>query len=181
MLARKPAERIVMKKLALGLISASAAVFGFGLVADAYPPPAVSVSVDDPTPAPNQQLNVTFRGCEPGETVRFVLLSSTDTSPCNGTSSGLSLLLQAAPSGTSIGQVTAPSSAGTYTGTATGQTSGRTGTFTVVVSQATSPPGGLPATGSSGISTSTTVAIGLLVVGAGLFAVSQIRRRQASA
>lgn len=170
-----------MKKLALGLISASAAVFGFGLVADAYPPPAVSVSVDDPTPAPNQPLKVTFIGCQPGETVRFVLLSSTDTSPCTATSAGLSLLLQPQQSGTSIGDLRAPPSPGPYTGTATGLTSGRNGPFTVVVSQAVAPPGGLPPTGSSGISTTTTVAIGLLVVGAGLFVVSQVRRRQASA
>lgn len=42
----------------------------------------------------------------------------------------------------------------------------------------TIPTGGLPATGSSGVSTMAIIAIGLLIVGVSLFVVSQVRRRQ---
>jgi hypothetical protein len=162
-------------------MAASAAVFGFSLVAQAqYPPPAVAISVDDPTPAPGQTITVTFQGCTPGETVNFVLVASNSAGQCSAAAAGLSLLMQAPVSGTATGQLTAPTAPGTYTGSATGATSGQTASFTVTVSQAAAPPGGLPATGSGGISTLNMIAIGLLVIGAGLFAVSQIRRRQAT-
>jgi len=170
-----------MKKLAFGFIAASAALFGFGIVAEAYTAPVVTVTVDDPTPEPGQNLNATMRGCQPGETVRFTLVSSTANGQCNSTSAGLSMLMSTSQTGTATAVVRAPSTSGTFTGTALGLTSGRTGTFTVTVSQATAPPGGLPATGAGGISTTTGIAVGLLVVGLGLFAVSQVRRRQAAA
>jgi len=43
---------------------------------------------------------------------------------------------------------------------------------------ATIPGAGLPATGSSGMGTTTGIALGLFVVGLGLFIVAQVRRRQ---
>jgi hypothetical protein len=46
---------------------------------------------------------------------------------------------------------------------------------------ATTPPAGLPATGSDGIGTTTGIAIGLLVVGLGLFIVTRVRRGQPGA
>ena len=45
---------------------------------------------------------------------------------------------------------------------------------------AVSPPTGLPATGSGGIGTTTGIAIGLFVVGLGLFVVTRLRRSQPS-
>jgi hypothetical protein len=45
----------------------------------------------------------------------------------------------------------------------------------------TVPPGGLPATGSSGIGSTTGIAIGLFLVGLGLFVVTRLRRGQPNA
>jgi hypothetical protein len=46
---------------------------------------------------------------------------------------------------------------------------------------ATVPGAGLPATGSDGIGTTTGIALGLFVVGVGLFIVTRVRRSQPSA
>jgi LPXTG-motif cell wall-anchored protein len=157
----------MMKKFALALITVSAVVFGFGAAANAatdpvYPPPTITVTVSSQTPAPGSTITVTSQGCEEGETVNFVLEGSSST----GTTTG----------GTASGQVTVPTTPGTYTGTAT-CASGAAVNFTVTV---TTPSGGLPATGSSGISSTVAISGILLLVGAGLLTVSQIRRRQAA-
>jgi hypothetical protein len=158
-----------MKKLALGLIALSAVVFGFGNVAEAqYNTVDGTATVTPTTTAPGGTVTVVMSGCTPGETVTFVLGSATTSATCAG-------------DGTAVASLPAPGTAGTYTGTATGVTSGVAASFTVVVALAATPPGGLPATGSGGISTTTGIAIGLFVVGLGLFGVTQVRRRQAAA
>ena len=187
-----------MKKLALALMAAAAAVFGFGIVASAQTySPAASVPV---APGPGSSYSVTYTNCVVGETITFNQAQSTPatvTGLCTGTSapalngSILGLLLpQQTANGTATGTFTAaPTAPGTYTGTGTGVNGTVTFSFTIPGQAATTttgvpvttaaPSGQIPATGSSGISTTTTVAIGLLVVGAGLLVVAQVRRRQA--
>ena len=182
-----------MKKLALALMAASAAIFGFGMVAEAQTY-TTSVSVG-PRDAAGGAVHGHLRQLRAGETITFSQPQSTPettTGVCVGsvtlTGSVVGLLLPAqAASGTATGSfTTAPTAPGTYTVTGTGTTSpARTTTFTIAGSTttvpATVPGGGLPATGSDGTGTTTGIAIGLLVVGLGLFAVAQVRRRQPSA
>jgi hypothetical protein len=205
-----------MKKLALALIAASAAVFGFGLVAQAQSySPTVSVG----TVVPGGAYSVTYTNCTPGQTILFQQPQSTPTSVtavCSGsvssldeiTGSVIGLLLPAQSAlPTAVGNfTTAPTGPGTYNGTAGPNPNGPFLPFSITIpGQATTtapattvpaptvpvttaapvvttaPPlaGGLPATGSDGIGTTTGIALGLLVVGLGLFVVAQVRRRQA--
>lgn len=191
-----------MKKLALAMIAASAALFGFTAVASAqgYTPAS---SVTPPTTI-GGGYTVTFTNCFVGELITFTQSQSTPTvvtgtcaasSSITGSVVGL-ILPQQAARGTARGTFTAsPTAPGTYTVTAVGPQSGtQTTTFTVpqqattttaapattVAPPATTPGGGLPATGSDGIAATTGIAIGLLVVGLGLFVVAQVRRRQPS-
>lgn len=150
-----------MKKFAIAAMAVSATVFGFGSAASAaYPPPDVTVSVSSQTPPEGSNITATISGCVEGEEATFVLGSSTST----GVTSG----------GTASGVLTVPNTPGSYTGTAT-CASGAQASFAVAVP---TPTGGLPATGSSGVGSIVTISIILLLVGAGLFAASQIRRRQ---
>ncbi len=89
---------------------------------------------------------------------------------------GATSTVTADASGNATANVTAPSAAGTYPGTAT--CGDVVASFSVVVAAPTTPPGGLPATGSGGIDTTTGIAMGLLAVGLGLFGVTLVRRRQ---
>ena len=155
-----------MKKIALGLIALSSVILGFGMVAEAqYNTVGGTATVSPTSTAPGGTVTVVMSGCTPGETVTFVLGSATTSATCAG-------------DGTAVASFPAPGAAGTYNGTATGVTSGVTASFTVVVAQVVTPPGGLPATGSGGISTSTGIASGLFAVGLALFGVTQIRRRR---
>jgi uncharacterized membrane protein YtjA (UPF0391 family) len=194
---------MTMKKLALALIAASAAVFGFGLVAQAqgYTPTIPPIG----PVTPGGSYTVTVNNCVPGEQVTFTQLQSTPTvivATCSGalptlTGSVIGLLLpqQGALPTASATFTAAPTAPGTYNGTAVGAQSGSTPfSFTIPGQTATTVPppttaapvpttqpalvGGLPATGSGGISTTTGIAVGLLVVGLGLFVVAQVRRRQ---
>ena len=77
---------------------------------------------------------------------------------------------------------TAPQQPGTYVYTCTGdQGCSLSATLVVSAAPATTPgaggSGALPSTGSGGISQTTGIALGLLVVGLGLVIVAQIRRR----
>jgi LPXTG-motif cell wall-anchored protein len=157
----------MMKKLALALMTISAVTFGFGAAAnaappdgDAYPPTDVTVTVSSSNPAPGSTITATLAGCDEGETAGFVLGSSTDS----GVTSG----------GTASGDLKVSTTPGTYTGTAS-CASGASANFTVTVA---APSGGLPATGSSGISSTVAISGLLLLMGAGLLIVSQIRRRK---
>jgi len=150
-----------MKKLAIAAMAVSATMFGFGSGASAaYPPPDVTVSVSSQAPAEGSTITATIDGCVEGEEATFVLGSSTST----GVTSG----------GSASGQLTVPNTPGAFTGTAT-CASGAQASFSITVP---TPTGGLPATGSSGISSTLAISGILLLVGIGLFAVSQLRRRQ---
>ncbi len=170
-----------MKKLALALMAISASIFGISAVANAYPPAPGASEVSDSTPAAGAAYDVTV-GCEPvGADVVFAFEGVTITDTCTGTTGPASLLSAAPAAGSASATFTAPTAPGTYTGTYTGAA---TGTWTITVAAAAAPAtpgGGLPATGSDGIGTMTMVALGLFAVGAGLFGVSQMRRRTAAA
>jgi len=172
-----------MKKLALAMITASAVMFGFGSAASAQ---NYVTSIAVGTPGPGAAYSSTYTNCVPGETITFVQPQSTPvtvTGVCSATR-------------VAVGNFTAaPTTAGTFTVTGTGTTSpARTASFAIALTTLPDtgapagggavapqvPGGGLPATGSNGIGTTTTIALSLLVVGFGLFAVAQLRRRQTS-
>lgn len=178
-----------MKKFALALTAVAAVVLGSAGVADAYPPGGTGVTVANEGPvAPGGAVTVTVN-CTSGETVTFMLVSSSDTAPCAASGSASNNAVAALP-GTATGTVSAPTTPGTYVGTITGSISGALGTFTVTVDGATDDGGDgdtaastgvLPVTGSDGTATMTMIAGGLLVVGLGMFGVATIRRRQYAA
>lgn len=176
-----------MKKIALAFLSAAALVFGFGVVADAQYGAGGTSTVSPTNPGPGGTFTMTLNGCEPPETVQYTLTlngSQVDSAsaPCASSlslGSIIGLLAQASANGTSSAQLTLGVTPGSYIATATGLTSGVTSSQTLtVVGTPTPPAGGLPVTGSGGMGPTTQVAIGLLVVGLGLFAVAQIRRRK---
>ena len=178
-----------MKKFALALMASAALVFGFGAVAQAqYGSATVTFSVSSATPG--QTITITINGCTPGETVTVTLNGAVvATATCTaaggltqGSLLGIGLVQQTATSATAT--FTAPTTPGTYPVVVTGNRGYSVTTSLTVVAAATTPAttpgGGLPATGSSGMGTTTSIAIGLLAVGAGLFFVAQVRRRQPS-
>ena len=189
-----------MKKIALALMAASAAVFGFGMVAAAQTTQyGQAISILNPVTA-GAPYTVVYANCVVGDTITFTQPQSTPTSvdgTCVGagatlTGSVVGLLLpqQQQPSATATATFTSAPTPGTYNGTAVGQLQpvdplpvhdsrpGRPPRPAPTTVPVTVPGGGLPATGSGGIGTTTGIAIGLLVVGLGLFVVAQVRRRQ---
>ncbi len=191
-----------MKKFALALMASAALLFGFSVAAQAAYPPGITVTV---SPAGNLPPGVPFTitiPCFPGAgPVTFTItgpnFSVSVVSTCGTsdsvTGSVMGFIAQTA-SGTASATLTAPTAPGTYQGSAV-QVGGSSADFTIVVAQATTttaapgapttvapvtptvPSTGLPATGSGGLGVTTGIAIGLLAVGAGLFVVAQVRRR----
>ncbi len=177
-----------MKRLVLTLMVAAATLLGVSAlgpagIASAYPVGATSsITTDVPDVVPGGTFTANVANCLPGETVIFNFQGVSTPVTCNPTT------LQA-----SLG-IVAPTTPGTYqvcadlTGTGATVPSGvvrpRTICTSILVIAAgptvppTIPGGGLPATGSSGISTTTTSAIVLLGAGALLLVVSQVRRRR---
>jgi LPXTG-motif cell wall-anchored protein len=173
-----------MKKFALSLIVAAAAIFGTGVAAQAQPPypPAAEVSPIK-TAGPGDRFTVNVKGCQPNANKIAFVFRDQDQSNLCGNGKGNSNALTDG-TGTSSATFVAPMAAGTYTGTATG-TDGFRVTFSVTVAAAPPvaaapvvPVGGLPVTGSDGTSTMTMMAFGILALGGGLLVVSQMRRRQ---
>ena len=154
-----------MKKFALVLMASAAMVLGFGGVANAYPPGAGGATVAPASTLGGGTVTVTV-SCEPGESVTATLDGVT------------SAPVVCPASGSAVLNITAPTTPGTYAGTTNGSVNGALGSFSVTV---TAPTTNLPATGSNGVSTMTIIALGLFAVGAGLFGVSQVRRRNAAA
>ena len=148
-----------MKRLALALTVSICAILSLGQLVSAQYDRSVSSSTTDGRSV------VTYSGCVSGETITFNLPGATpETAPgvcANGTASAVF------------------TDAAGKTGTASGTTSPLVN-FTVasIAPAPTSPPTGLPATGSSDINIALGPAIGLLVVGLGLFVVAHVRRRQ---
>ncbi len=138
-----------------------------------------------PSVAPGGTFTVTVTNCLPGETVVITFQGVSQTVTCDST------ILQAGAT------FNAPTTPGTYeacaefTGTGATVPPGVTRpttvctTIQVLAPTVTVPPGvpggGLPATGSSGISTTTTTAIVLISAGALLLIVTQMRRRRTAA
>lgn len=173
-----------MKKFALTLMATAALVFSFGGVANAYPPGANTVT--DSTPVAGAPVTFTTNVCTPPEIVTFVFNGESKTATCQA-SSGSSLQASQTGTGTASATFNAPTTAGSFAATITGSVSGSLGNISVTIAAQTAttvaptptvPPGGLPATGSDGIGATTGIAIGLLVVGLGLFVVATVRRRQ---
>ncbi len=168
-----------MKMVALAVMALAAAVLGGGLVADAYPPSALTVSVSPSTVEPGGSVTVTIEGCVTGEDLVVALEAATATVTCEGAAGAAFLLGLAPSSGTAEATVTAPEGAGTYTGTVRGPESGEA-TFTVTVaagSGARAATGTLPSTGAGGIDATMVIAVGLFAVGLALFVVARVRRR----
>lgn len=190
-----------MRKLALAFMAASAAVFGIGMVTSAA---GYDVALDiDENPVAGGSYTVTYENCFTGDTITFTQPQSTPTSvtgECIGpdpllvSGSIIGLLRPQIPAtyGTATATFTnAPPTGGTFTVTAVGETSpelqllitvavpSTTAAPTTTVAP-TNPPNGLPATGSNGVGTMTSVAIGLFAVGLAMLVVTQVRRRQAS-
>ena len=175
-----------MKKFVLALAAVSSVLFGFGLVAQAqYGSGSEAVSFEPTSPAPGTTVTITITDCTPGEVLTVAINGTTvGTATCvaAGNLNAGSVVGLLLPRQVSTGQATlqfvAPSAPGTYTVTVTG-TQGYSRTITLVVAAETAPPaGGLPATGSGGLDTTTGIALGFVVVGLGLFVVAQVRRRQ---
>ena len=187
-----------MKKAALALVVAAAALFGLGQLVAAGGTNYSEAIVANPASVPTGgQTVVTYQNCEVGETITFSLpqfTPATQTAPCGAVQAfGLSAVL---PLQATVGEASAtfvaPATPGTYNGTGVGTVSPEL-PFTVTVTGSVAPSttvaptipdtngGGsgsqLPSTGSGGQSTITFIAIGLLTVGLGLFAVAGVRRR----
>ena len=180
-----------MRRLALVLFAASAAVLGVGLVAEAQQyPPDFTITVDDSTPEPGGPVVATVTGCTDGETVNFVLEASKAQGTCTAGGGGTAMAMAfigAPATTTASGNLTAPTAPGTYDVTGTGQTSELTATTQITVAAAapatpTAPASGaLPSTGSGSTNTTVLIAGGLFAMGAALFAVSRFRHRQPNA
>ena len=154
-----------MKKTLFAMLATVAMVLGFGQIANAatYPPGAAAAVINPATPTEGGSFTVTVDCAPDGDTVAVVFNGTTTNATC--------------ADGKATVTLTAPA-AGTYPGSYSGA---GVGTFSVTVAAPVTPPGGLPATGSNGTSTMTIIALGLFAVGAGLFGVSQVRRRTATA
>lgn len=156
-----------MKKLAFAVMAAAMVMFGLaapaGAQTDPYGSDGTVVTVTPPSSPAGGTITVEVTGCEPGSSVVVAFDGSTTTVTVDA-------------SGSAVITLTAPTTAGTYPGTATCGT--EVASFSAVVTAPVTPLGGLPATGSGGVSTTTGIALGLLAVGFGLFGVTQIRRRQ---
>jgi hypothetical protein len=179
-----PSEGRIMKKFALGLVIAAVAVFGSGVAAQASTYPPSGTVEAPPQVVPGGSIEAKITGCAPPEVITFVLQDDEKTAICveaAAKKSGFAALTVATGTGTASVTFTAPSTPGTYVITATGS-AGFQGSTTTTVAAASATPaipaGGLPATGTDGISTITMMAIGFFAVGGGLLVVSQMRRRQ---
>ena len=160
-----------MKKLAVVLAAMVAGTVGFGAAASAqYGASEFEVTVTPTTVVSGGEVVVTVDGCTPGERLDVELGGTSNSVTCGAT-------------GTGTTSVTAPQALGPHTGTVTASASPDRATFiiTVVAAQSGSLTGSLPSTGSGGLATTTSMALGLLAVGAGLVFVTGFRRRQTAA
>lgn len=155
-----------MKKFVIAMVATLSVFFGMGTAAHAqYGASPVVVTVSPPTVAPGGTITVTVSGCTPGELVDISV-------------AGVSVQVTCGADGVATAPLALPATPGTYTGTGVGSVSGFRTTFVVTVLASVAQRGGLPATGSGGIGTTTGIAAGLFAIGLGLFGVTQLRRRQ---
>ena len=172
-----------MKRLAAVLMIAGAAVLAGHSIASAYPVGGPTAGTSAPTTVAGSTFTVAVNPCDVGSIWTFTFQGTTVSATCTAANHGAFLLGIIAPAtGTASATFTAPTAPGTYSGTATSGTT--TLTFSIVVQQAAPPAepgGGIPATGSDSTTPTVTIAVVLLVVGAGMFGVAHLRRRSASA
>ncbi len=143
-----------MRKIALGLAAAAAAIFGLGTAVSAGATVPVSLVLDTSTPDPGGQYTATYVNCFPGETVTFDQADSTPATQdaiCDGVvpalqgaAQGLRMPRQVPSPGYGVATVTfiAPTAPNTYTVTGSGQQSNRPANAQFVIAQAptTAPP-----------------------------------------
>ncbi|MEY2959748.1 MAG: hypothetical protein RLZZ01_2316 [Actinomycetota bacterium] len=147
-----------MIKVMSGLLFASGLVLGVSSIAAAYPPENPTVTVSNLSPIPGGPVTVTYDGCEAGDTATFTLGDQSVTAEV--------------VDGVASADLTAPVLPGAAAGSVA-CSSGATGDFEIDVQA--SP---LPATGGAGVDAKGAAAGAMLLVGAGLLGVSQIRRRR---
>ena len=163
-----------MKKLAFVLLSVSATVFGLGMVAEAQQAPydktdsSYVITLSPATALVGSSVTVGVTGCAPDE-VLTVAVDSVAGSTSTCTASG----------GANVA-INAPTAVGSHSVSVAGDQGFAANAELVVTAAAAAAPasGGLPATGSDGISTTVALAAGLFAVGAALFVVAQLRRRR---
>jgi len=120
-----------MKKIALALMAASAAMFGFGMVASAQTGYGEAMAITSGAPTNGNAYTVRYTNCIVGDTINFAQPQSTPasgTAPCVGVGGvslgsvvGLILPQQAALGTATFTFANAPTPAGTYNGTGTSQ------------------------------------------------------------
>ena len=172
-----------MKRLVLTLLVAAAALLTGSTVANAYPPARPpTIIVDVPSVGPGGNFNVTVGNCEAGERVIITFQGQATIVICNPSTlqASLGLIAPMAPGTYTICSELTGEGANLPPGVTRPQT--LCTSITVVAAGPTVPPtvpgGGLPATGSSGLSTTATSAIILIAAGAMLLIVTQVRRRR---
>lgn len=141
-----------------GLVMAGGFLLGVSSTVAAYPPEEPTVTVSNLSPVPGGPVTVTFDGCGADETATFTLGDETATSEVVG--------------GIATAELTAPDASGPASGTVV-CSGGTSGDFEIVVSIVP-----LPETGGSALDAKALAAGVILVVGAGLLGVSQVRRRR---
>lgn len=147
-----------MRKVALVLFASAMVILGVSAPAGAQARPPVcpykqvciTATVSPASSPAGSPVTVTVNGCAANSPVIIVFNGATSTVTTDA-------------SGSATVTLTAPSAAGTYAGTAT--CGDVVASFSVVVTAAAAPPGGLPATGSGGLNSTTGIAMGLLAVG----------------
>lgn len=156
-----------MKKLLLAAVVALGLSGAAAGIAQAYPPaPAEpTVTVSSLSPVAGSSVTVSFDGCPPGDTATFVL--------------GAASASAAVQNGVATATLPVPSTTGVVTGTISCASGAPGASFEVtVLAPAPTPAPGLPSAGASGITQTLQIALILLVLGGGIFGVTQVRRRQ---
>ena len=159
---------MLLKRIGIALAIVGMGAFGVDSVAGAqpsdYPPAAATVVISNTNPPAGGTITVTVNNCQAGENVTISLPPQAPVTVVCGAG------------GTVVASLTAPFAPGTYPGTVFLASSGTTLSFTITVSPISG--GGLPATGSDGTQSGVWMGLGLLALGASLFGVSRVRRRQ---
>ena len=168
-----------MKRIAAALAVAGGVLLGVGGTVDAYPIGSATVSVDDTTPEPGATFEVEVDSCEAGTDVVFLFEGVSTTVACDDDGASASFAAPVQP-GTYTGTVTVDSGDGSRVLSFTVTVEAAPTTTTVTAPTTTVAPGGqLPETGGGSSSgTTITIALVLLVAGAGMFGVANMRRRQ---
>lgn len=152
-----------MKKLLLAVVVALGLSGAAAGIAHAYPPEQPTVTVSRLSPVAGSSVTVSFDGCPPGDTATFTLGAGSATAPVQN--------------GVATATLPVPTTPGVVTGTVACGSGAPGASFQVNVA-APAPAPGLPSAGASGVTQTLQIALILLVLGGGIFGVTQVRRRQ---